>query len=33
MQDGHIDAACNVLAVPASPIMEMTTVMDIVSLT
>ena len=30
MQDGHIDAACNVLAVPASSIMEMTTVMDIV---
>ena len=30
MQDGHIDAACNVLAVPASSIIEMATVMDIV---
>ena len=29
MQDGHIDAACNVLAVPASSIIEMATVMDL----
>lgn len=29
MQDGHIDAACNVLAVPASSIIEMTTSMDL----
>lgn len=29
MQDGHIDAACNVLAVPASSIVEMTTSMDL----
>ena len=29
MQDGHIDAACNVLAVPASSIQEMTTSMDL----
>ena len=29
MQDGHIDAACNVLAVPASSIIEMSTVMDL----
>lgn len=29
MQDGHIDAACNVLAVPASSITEMTTTMDL----
>lgn len=29
MQDGHIDAAANVLAVPASSITEMNTVMDI----
>lgn len=29
MQDGHIDAACNVLAVPAASIQEMTTSMDL----
>ena len=29
MQDGHIDAACNVLAVPASSIVEMTTSLDL----
>lgn len=29
MQDGHIDAACNTLAVPASAIVEMTTSMDL----
>ena len=29
MQDGHIDAAANVLAVPAASIIEMATVMDI----
>ena len=29
MQDGHIDAACNTLAVPASSIVEMTTSMDL----
>ena len=29
MQDGHIDAACNVLAVPASSIIEMTTSMKL----
>lgn len=29
MQDGHIDAAANVLAVPAAAIIEMNTVMDI----
>ena len=29
MQDGHIDAACNVLAVPASSIVEMTTSMKL----
>lgn len=29
MQDGHIDAACNVLAVPASAIVEMTTSMKL----
>lgn len=29
MQDGHIDAACNVLAVPASSIVEMTTSMEL----
>ncbi len=29
MQDGHIDAACNVLAVPASSIVEMLTTMDL----
>jgi len=29
MKDGHIDAACNVLAVPASAIIEMTTAMDL----
>ena len=29
MQDGHIDAACNVLAVPASSIIEMTTSMEL----
>ena len=29
MQDGHIDAACNVLAVPAAAIQEMTTSMDL----
>jgi len=29
MQDGHIHAACNVLAVPASSIMEMTTSMKL----
>ncbi|MCM0704198.1 TAXI family TRAP transporter solute-binding subunit [Faecalicatena sp. BF-R-105] len=29
MQDGHIDAACNVLAVPASSIIEMTTSMNL----
>lgn len=29
MQDGHIQAACNVLAVPASSIVEMTTSMDL----
>jgi len=29
MQDGHIDAAANVLAVPASSIIEMATVMDL----
>ena len=29
MQDGHIDAACNVLAVPASAIVEMTTSMEL----
>lgn len=29
MQDGHIDAACNVLAVPASSIQEMTTSMEL----
>lgn len=29
MQDGHIDAACNTLSVPASAIVEMTTSMDL----
>lgn len=29
MQDGHIDAACNVLAVPAASIQEMTTSMEL----
>ena len=29
MQDGHIDAACNVLAVPAAAIQEMTTSMQL----
>lgn len=29
MQDGHIDAACNVLAVPASSIQEMTASMEL----
>ena len=29
MQDGHIDAACNVLAVPCEAIIEMTTSMDL----
>jgi|SRR5699024_4578044 len=29
MQDDHIDAACNVLSVPAASIVEMNTVMDI----
>ena len=29
MKDGHIDAACNVLAVPASSIIEMTTSMKL----
>ena len=29
MQDGHIDATCNVLAVPASSIVEMTTSMKL----
>ena len=29
MQDGHIQAACNVLAVPAASIVEMTTSMDL----